>query len=734
MSSSNIRGTVKSSAATMVLKSGASTQLTITHPAGNSAARVLTLPSNDADYSLPAVIHGGTTSKAVQFTTSGATSSTTLNIISNITANRAFTFADGDTVIGGDSNGTDVLTRTASQTGITNKVFTALGITAGSTIDTAASGTLGIGNTNATTITIGQPGQAIVLDGDVSISGNLDIDEVQDDTFNIVDEGDETKRLNFSLGGATTSTRTTITASQTADRVLTLPDATDTLVGRATTDTLTNKTLTSPILTTPQINDTSADHQYIFAVSELVADRTVTLPLLTGNDEFTFNDHAQVLTNKELTNPTITENGTITTAASGTLTIGSANSTTVTLTDGTRSLAIASAFTFTGGHILAGSDGNIRIGQTGGNYFSTIYVNNLESNAPGSMSISTVNTNADIELEPNGTGRVLVRNAAGIGLKPSASFNYTILKNSGTNTADRVLNFDVNDGDKTITLGGDFTTSGAYNLTLTQTAATSVTLPTTGTLATLDGAESLTNKTEIALANQSPLRLYEQTGNGSNYMALTAPDAVTTSTTLKLPDGPGTNGYALTTNGTGTLSWSAVLTNPMTTTGDIIYSSDNSGTPARLAAGTDNHILRMNGTTPNWEAGTATSSTAGFVSNMELGSFSSTITGASSSSITIYYSKINNIVNLWIPGFSGTATAASRAFLSLTNLPSGMRPLDAHDIPMCVTDAGVLQNNPGKARIHTTGDITIYRNIGASNFTNAAVYGWTGFNLTYLTS
>jgi len=48
---------------------------------------------------------------------------------------------------------------------------------------------------------------------------------------------------------------------------------------------------------------------------------------------------------------------------------------------------------------------------------------------------------------------------------------------------------------KTITLGGNLTTSGAYALTLTLGAATTVTLPTTGTLATLAGTESLTGKT-----------------------------------------------------------------------------------------------------------------------------------------------------------------------------------------------------------------------------------------------
>ena len=86
----------------------------------------------------------------------------------------------------------------------------------------------------------------------------------------------------------------------TASNTVQIPDHTGILTMDTNTQTLTNKTLTSPVLTTPQINDTSANHQYVFAVSELTADRTVTLPLLTSDDEITFNAHAQTLTNKTL--------------------------------------------------------------------------------------------------------------------------------------------------------------------------------------------------------------------------------------------------------------------------------------------------------------------------------------------------------------------------------------------------------------------------------------------------
>lgn len=54
------------------------------------------------------------------------------------------------------------------------------------------------------------------------------------------------------------------------------------------------ETLRYKTLALPQIHDTSEDHQYIFAVSELTADRTITLPLLTASSTFAFINFAQV--------------------------------------------------------------------------------------------------------------------------------------------------------------------------------------------------------------------------------------------------------------------------------------------------------------------------------------------------------------------------------------------------------------------------------------------------------
>jgi hypothetical protein len=91
-------------------------------------------------------------------------------------------------------------------------------------------------------------------------------------------------------GAVADSYETTLTVGEpTDDRTLTLPDATDTLVGRATTDTLTNKTLTSPVVSGLYLSDSSIvfegtanDHETTLTVTDPTVDRTLTLPDATG--------------------------------------------------------------------------------------------------------------------------------------------------------------------------------------------------------------------------------------------------------------------------------------------------------------------------------------------------------------------------------------------------------------------------------------------------------------------
>lgn len=78
--------------------------------------------------------------------------------------------------------------------------------------------------------------------------------------------------------------------------------------------------------------------------------------------------------------------------------------------------------------------------------------------------------------------------------------------------------------------------------------------------ATITGG-TISGITQLDVAGTSAaganLKLYEDTDNGTNYVSLKAADTIASNVTFTLPAADGTNGQALITNGSGTLSFGA---------------------------------------------------------------------------------------------------------------------------------------------------------------------------------
>jgi hypothetical protein len=79
----------------------------------------------------------------------------------------------------------------------------------------------------------------------------------------------------------------------------------------------------------------------------------------------------------------------------------------------------------------------------------------------------------------------------------------------------------------------------------------------TGTVLTLSDTAT-TSTVNLIIDNDKEIRFREATANGTNYVSLSAPASLSADLTFTLPATDGTSGQALTTNGSGVLSFSTI--------------------------------------------------------------------------------------------------------------------------------------------------------------------------------
>lgn len=157
-------------------------------------------------------------------------------------------------------------------------------------------------------------------------------------------------------------------------------------------------------------------------------------------------------------------------------------------------------------------------------------------------------------LQFNGASLVISGLIVNADISPSAAIAYSKL-----NLATSIVNADIS-GSAAIAYSKLNLATSIVNADISGSAAIDfsklagvVDLTTAQTVA---GVKTLSDN--LIVDNGKEIRLQEATANGTNYLAIKSPTAVTTTTTFTLPDGDGSSNQVLQTNGSATLQWATV--------------------------------------------------------------------------------------------------------------------------------------------------------------------------------